>query len=380
MHIPEYKDGSIVNLMSSVVGALGGKTGYRALAGLPPSEISSSKNIILIIIDGMGHEFIKKHGKGSFLWKNTRSKMTSVFPSTTAAAITTFRTGLPPSRHAVTGWFMHYKQLGGVGVPLRFRFRAGGRFNIEPKKLIPEKPVFDKIKCRSFMILPKELSTTEYTRALSGRAAVRKYSTLNGLFRQAKKAVRLPGRKLVYAYWPELDHFCHEFGTSDRRSISHFREIDESIKNFVSSLEGAGSIVIVTADHGLMDSPVRHQIRLESHPRLQETLALPLCGESRAVYCYVRPSKARQFETYVRKHFREVCHMYKSSVLVKKGWFGPGKPDPRLLDRVGDYVLVMKKDYSISDTLVGERKSTYIGRHGGVSKEEMDVPLILIKA
>ncbi len=379
MHLPDYKDKSIVNLMSSITSALGNRKGYGALKALPPSTLKKSKNIILVIIDGMGYEFLRKHGKGSFLWENTRSRMTSVFPSTTAAAITTFRTGLPPSRHAVTGWFMHYKELGGVGIPLRFRFRAGGRFNAEPLEIFPEKPVFDRIRCSSYLVQQRHLSATPYTRAFRGRAKILPYTTLNGMFRQAAKAVRKPGKKLVYVYWPELDHLCHEYGTGDRRAIAHFREIDDAVAGFTRSLEGTGSTVIITADHGLMNSPKTRQVRLESHPKLQETLALPLCGESRAAYCYVRPSKAKQFEAYVRKNLRHVCHMYKSSELVKKGWFGPGKPDPRLSDRVGDYVLVMKDDYALSDTLAGERKSSHVGRHGGVSREEMHVPLVLVR-
>jgi hypothetical protein len=37
--------------------------------------------------------------------------MTSVFPSTTASAITAFMTGLAPAQHGLTGWHMHLDEI-----------------------------------------------------------------------------------------------------------------------------------------------------------------------------------------------------------------------------------------------------------------------------
>src|SRR3989338_8009442 len=98
MHLPNYKDGSIVNLMSSLGKSFGGKTGYGSLRLLPPRELKS-KYVVLLLIDGMGYEFIKRYGKKSIFWKHLRGKMTSVFPSTTAASITTINTGVAPQQH-----------------------------------------------------------------------------------------------------------------------------------------------------------------------------------------------------------------------------------------------------------------------------------------
>ncbi|MFC1686309.1 hypothetical protein ACFLZZ_04810 [Nanoarchaeota archaeon] len=49
------------------------------------------------------------------------------------------------------------------------------------------------------------------------------------------------------------------------------------------------------------------------------------------------------------------------------------KPNKKLWDRVGDYTLIGKKNYSFDEGEVND------GVHGGVSKEEMFVPLIVIK-
>lgn len=114
---------------------------------------------------------------------------------------------------------------------------------------------------------------------------------------------------------------------------------------------------------------------------MEECLSLPLCGEGRSVYCYIHPSKVNQFERYVKNSLGRYCWIYKSEYLIKKNFFGLFKPNPKLFDRVGDYILICKDNYIIKDKVsVGEeKKKPHIGHHGGASKEEMLVPLVVVK-
>ena len=61
-----------------------------------------------------------------------------------------------------------------------------------------------------------------------------------------------------------------------------------------------------------------------------------------------------------------------------KNYFGLGKPHPQLAQRIGDYVLLMKENYIIKDFLLGEEEHFSIGNHGGLSEDEMYVPLIRV--
>ena len=54
------------------------------------------------------------------------------------------------------------------------------------------------------------------------------------------------------------------------------------------------------------------------------------------------------------------------------------KPNKKLFDRVGDYVLIMKENYIIKDSLAGRKVERNKGNHGGLSSQEMFVPLIVI--
>ena len=63
---PDYKEGSIVNLMSSIAQAFNGRTPYKNLKVLSPQELKKSKNIVLFVIDGMGYNYLINQ-KNSFL-------------------------------------------------------------------------------------------------------------------------------------------------------------------------------------------------------------------------------------------------------------------------------------------------------------------------
>ena len=385
MYLPNYKDGSIVNLMSSISRAFGTRARYKPLKILNPYELKS-KNIVLLVIDGLGYEYITNYKKDNILKQNLKGRMTSVFPATTGSAIPTFLTGVPVQQHAITGWFVYLKELGLVSTILLFIARIGSQplsnIGVKPKKIFTEKLFFDRIKATSYIIQDKRIAYPNFVLANKGKARILSFkpSSLNGLFIQIKKAINSSKRrKYIYAYWPEFDTLCHNYGTKSIKTSRHFRAINKKLTSFLKSIKGTDTTIIITSDHGFIDSDKSRLIELKKHPKLSDSIIIPLCGERRLAYCYVRPSKTKQFEDYVRKNLKHACYLYKSKDLIKNNYFGLFKPNKKLFDRVGDYVLIMKENYVIMDSLLGEKREFHIGNHGGVSKQEMYVPLIIIK-
>lgn len=383
MNLPNYKNGSIVNLMSSLATALDGKSEYEPLKILDPS-IFSGKNVVLIVVDGLGYEFLLKHGKGSFLEKHIVQKITSVFPATTATAVTALATGVPPQQHGLTGWFMHLKEIGIVAAILPFTSRAGhlplGGGDIKMKHIFNQESFCAKIKATSYAIQHKDYVNSEYSIITTKGAKRLTHDSLGSFFKAIKKALlQKTGRKFVYAYWPKIDSFCHEKGTDSKEVLEHFYKLDKKIESFAKTLKNA--VLIVTADHGLIDTKESEKIiEIKDHPEFASTLTLPLCGEPRVVFCYVKPSRTQQFEQYVKNNFAECCEMHKSEDLIKKNYFGLFKANPKLIDRVGDYTLIMKDNYIMKQFIEGQEGEIHIGNHGGVSQEEMFVPLIIISS
>lgn len=382
MELPNYRNGSIVNLMSSIAGAFGTKLKYKELELLPSKELKDSKNIVLMVFDGLGHEYLKS--KHSFLRNLSRGKITSVFPPTTASAITTFATGTAPQQHASTGWYMHLKEIGMVSVIMRFCPRIRGpsftKYNIRVNQILPEKSFSEKIKASSYQILPQIIKDSDFNIAKSKRSKRLGYNTLNGFFSQTEKAIKLHHRrKYIYAYWPMFDTFSHHYGVGSRKVEKHFREIDYRLSQFIARIKDTNTTLIITADHGFIDTPKERVIHLEDHLKLKECLTLPLCGDARTAYCYVHPSKTKQFEAYVKRNLSKICEMHKSEELVKHNYFGLGKPNSKLMDRIGDYTLLMKENYVLLDNLLNKKRHRHIGNHGGLSKEELYVPLCVMK-
>jgi hypothetical protein len=382
MPLPDYAGGSIVNLMSSIEGALGNISPlYQPLRDLPPSALGTG-NVVLLVIDGLGHDYLTQAQPASCLRQHLRSAITSVFPSTTATAITTFLTGLAPQQHGLTGWHMYFKELGSVAAVLPFRARHGGpsltQSGVVPAALFGHGSLFDRLAVPSCIVAPQRIVHSDFNLAHSGRARRMGYATLAQFFGKIGEALADgAGRKYVYAYYPALDGLAHEYGIASPQVAAHFAALDAAFGEFLHGVRGSGSTVVVTADHGFIDTAPDALIELERHPALAETLVLPLCGERRVAYCYVHPHKREQFERYVQDELAGCAALFESAQLMAQGYFGPGVPHPRLCERIGHYTLVMKKNFTIKDWLPSERRHTQIGVHGGVSVQEVMVPLVV---
>ena len=383
LHFPDYRGGGIVNLMSSLATALGaGESAYPPTPLLPPAALAARRNIVLMVIDGLGDAFLARTPGGDTLRRYRQGRLTSVFPSTTATAVTTYLTGAAPQQHGLTGWFTYFKEIGGVIAVLPFRPRLGGApltaAGVSPAALFGLTPLFDRIAVPSYAVSPQAIVDSDFNTALSGRARRIGYRTLAEYFAAIKQIIQEnDARKYIYAYFPDIDALAHEHGIASRQAAETLTALDTAFAAFLTAIRGSDTAVILCADHGLIDTTPERRLRLADHPRLEETLVLPLCGEPRAAYCYVHPEKRRQFEDYARTELAHCAVLFDSGQLAAAARFGQGRPHPRLLERIGHYTLVMRENYTLKDQLLGERPHPHIGVHGGASAEEMYVPLIV---
>ena len=388
MHLPNYRDGSIVNLMQSILAGLGacgaGEGAHGHLADLPPEEVADARHVVLLVFDGLGQAQLEV-GPAPALHASRRATMTSVFPSTTATAVTTFLTGLAPVEHAVTGWFMWLRELDTVVAPLPFTTRAGGdhlgSLGVSPADVFAGPTVFERVRADCHAVQPEELVDSPYSRAHTRGAASRGFEGLGALVDSILDIVRHAGRRTyVSAYWPVLDTLSHEFGASSVEARRHLAEIDLHFARLRAALAGSGTLLVVTADHGFVDIRPESRLDAESVPGLAPMLARPLCGEPRLAYCHVRDDCRGAFAERAGEALDGAARVVDSESMIERGWFGLGEPHPRLRERVGDFALVMRDDYAIRDRIADEKPFVHVGVHGGVSREEMRVPLVVVPA
>lgn len=386
MILPDYHGGSIVNLMASLIQGLGGgATPYPPLAALPPAQLSEARNVVLLVVDGLGHHHLVQGGAAGHLQRHLQGCITSVFPSTTATAIPAFLTGLAPQQHGLTGWHMYFRELGAVAAVLPFKARHGGQTfkeaGVNPAALLAPAPIFDRLTAHTHVVSPQRIVHSDFNVAYSGHARRHGYATLEQMFDTLRDILRGSAeRKYLYVYYPELDGLAHEYGMESREVAACLAELDAAFGRFLAAAAGSDSLIIVTADHGFTDLGAEDLIELSDHPQLAETLVLPLCGECRVAYCYVHPDRAQQFEHYVHAELAGRAMLFNSATLVERGYFGLGAPHPQLLSRIGHYTLIMQQNYALKDWILGERRYRQIGVHGGMSAREMYVPLIVASA
>ena len=291
---PDYSGGSLVNLVATIVAARGGNALHLPLSKLRAGELSEARNVVLLIIDGLGDNYLMRRGAGGELARRRRASLTSVFPSTTASAITTSYTGRTPLEHGLTGWFTYFGEAGCVAAALPFRSRGDmqplARRGVTPEQVYVFPTVFESVPARSIVVTHKEIVDSEYN-ACHCRGAQRvAYETIDELAARIEDAVKSgDDRKFVYAYWPVYDMVSHRYGSESAEAFEQFSRIDAAFGRLLERLAGTDSVVVATADHGFIDVAPEESFELPA--TLAPHLRFPLCGERRVAYCHVHDAK-----------------------------------------------------------------------------------------
>ena len=181
-----------------------------------------------------------------------------------------------------------------VASPLPFRTRAGSQLletcGLKSETLFDRRPIFNLIERDCFMLQPEKLSNSSYTRAHAGRAMVQPFRNLKHMFARIRTITAGLKPSFTYAYWPELDTLGHRHGMESDAAAAHLEEIDQGVADLLDSVQRRDVCLVVTADHGFVDTDEDSWVDLSDHPELSRTLAVPLCGEPRAAYCTSTPT------------------------------------------------------------------------------------------
>ncbi|MSQ63580.1 MAG: PglZ domain-containing protein [Betaproteobacteria bacterium] len=376
-HVPSYAGNGFVNLVASIVEACGGAPRHPSLSSLPTAELRSARNVVFLIVDGLGDSYLRANGSGGHIARHRRGAISAVFPSTTASAITTSFTGATPLEHGLTGWFTYFSAAACVVAPLPFQRRGEkASLGVAPATIFVEPSLFDTLATRSIVVSYRPIIDSLYNRHHCGSAERRAYNNLAGFLDETAAAVKSgPERRLVYAYWPEFDALAHRYGVASAEVRAHFELLDAMFGALLLRLAGTGTVVVLTADHGFIDCPPEESIELP--PELSAMLRFPLCGERRVAFCHVQDQKA--FLEKARSLLENRADVRPSRDLLDEGWFGAGRAHPLFAERIGDVALVMQGRGTVKDWVPGEPRHLHIGNHGGMSEDEMNIPLVVAK-
>lgn len=358
---------SLLSLISSVLKHYGAEVGHSTLHGIDTLLEKDFKNVVVMLFDGMGKAILKKHlDENSFLRNHTVDTISSVFPPTTTAATTTLRSGLSPVEHGWIGWSLHFKEM-------------GENISIFPNTLFrTDKPAADFHVADRF--LPYESVYDKISRATDGEVKayeISKFSdfhvqSIDEICENIQALCSCEGKKYIYSYWAQPDFDIHEYGTKHETVRKHIEEINQKVEKMCASLEN--TLVIVTADHGLVDTDWK---LIPEYEEVQACLADIPSIESRAMTFFVKDGMQKNFENAFNKYFGGYYELFSHEQVFEQKLFGDGIPNPRVESFVGDYLAVANSNVSLE--IQECRQNLFKAVHAGATAEEYEVPLIVIE-
>ncbi|MDR1851877.1 MAG: alkaline phosphatase family protein [Propionibacteriaceae bacterium] len=360
--LPRYGTESVADLLPSVACHLG-LPGCKDVLGLPNTE-----KYIVMLVDGFGWlSFQQFQSQAPFLSKfgELAEPITTTVPSTTAAALTSLGTGLPPSVHGMAGYTFRLDNQ--IQNALHLPKTYSG------EDLQPNLTWFERISDAG--MLTYVVNKEEFRGSVLSQAAFRGSILLGtedepSMERQLELtlgAAQGEGRALIYLYEPRLDHSGHGHGVGSEQWLEALEHIDQLAQELFENLPDDTSLLI-TGDHGMVNVSDSGRVVFESEPLLTSNVDL-LGGEARFRHIYT--SKPAAVKTSWKRMLGSRATVLTREEAFSEGWFGPVG---RVQDRFGDVVAAMKEDYAV----VSKRQPNemqLVGMHGSLTATEMLVPL-----
>jgi hypothetical protein len=362
---PAYGTGSVADVAAALLATVD--------AGAPPPPwcpdlVAGARAVVLFVLDGLGWTMLQRRPSDlAELAASAGGCLTTVVPSTTAAALTSIATGVPPAVHGIVGY--------------RFRVAANRPRDVlnvlawaVPGE-VPEPSRYQRLPAFGGRRVPvvhrAEFRGSGFTKAhLAGVDHVG-WRVPSNIPVQVRRLVDA-GERFVYAYYDGIDKVAHEFGLLDGFFGAELRAADRLFGDLLDALPDDVAVV-VTADHGQVHWGPEGWRELGDLWGLCATAA----GDARFRYLYALDGAAGELLAGCRERFADEAWVFSREQLVAEGWLGPVDGDGRtsFLQRVGDVVLAGRGAVVFVDPNYQGEKALLAG-HGSLTPDEVLVPLL----
>lgn len=393
---PLYEEYAFAQIPATVERLLAGVPGGlpdAALDGLPDRPHA----VLLVLLDAFGWTFLERHGEHPLLRRLVRrgtvSKLSSQFPSTTAAHMTTLHTGLPVTATGIYEWFMYEPVLGELIAPLLFSpagdhgqdhlLEAGA----DPLAVFPWETLAQRLAAAgvaAHAVQPAHITGSAYSSAVLRGAEQHGYHEIEEAFAICARLLRSPEPCYVFAYFPEFDAVAHEYGPLSMRADlvarAHLSALEQALPRLAAAAAGETALIL-TADHGqvTIDPGSTLYINLVA-PELESMLErsasgrpLAPAGSARDLFLHVRPDHVEEAVSRLRRMLGDRAQVRLTDELLGDGAFGP-LPDDRLRARVGNVVVLPANGESVWWYEAERFIQRFRGHHGGLEPDELHVP------
>jgi len=360
---PDYEN-SIVNLSNWILKNFEKEVHHDSLN----LDIGFEK-IGLIIVDAFGYIAYEKMRK-FYSPKNLPEpeKITSVFPSTTTAALTSIYTARTPSEHGMVGYIVFLKEYGFLVNMIELSPVGYERDALKDRMefKLPVKTIFEELEgIESYVVSPARYSGSGLSTMFHKGAKVIGYTSIGDFVFKFRDILSESGKKLVIGYIPNTDSVGHREG--ERAYINEASIILRQMDTIIASKIPKRTALLISADHGMIRTPKSKEIWWNVTDEIMKYLLMPPGGERRMMHLYTKRPEA--LLNYLEENYPDKGVFLKKEKAIEL--FGGDH------ERIGDVVLIANENYSFNFKY-RFREDSLAGMHGGLSEDEMYVPLFYI--
>ena len=394
-------DISDTGLSSSVVTEAQARRLARSWGIEPAGGPGDGPGTVVVLVDGLGLEMLRQRrghtptlrrwlvqgydGDGSD--DNNGTGILTCRPSTTAAALTTLGTSALPGTTGMVGYSVLRPGLGPAlpasTVPSSAQVLSlitwQGDDAPSPRSWQDVPTIFERITGGSAVSIgPARFAGSGLTEAALRGAEHRGADRMEDRPGLAAGALHR-GTPLVYLYVGELDHTGHKHGWRSPQWLAQLERLDAAMAELARRVP-AGTRIILSADHGMVDTDADHRIELTDHRELVRDV-VAVAGEPRLTHLHVAGGNADLAA--------EVAHRYRQVLGERAAWIGTreqaaehlGALSPRTRGVVGDVVVAMAGTWVLVDPRVHSESAIAMpGVHGSFTPAETRVPLLVTEA
>jgi hypothetical protein len=315
------------------------------------------------------------------LREKVNTRLQAVFFSTTASALTTLATGEWPCRHGITGWWTYLPDKDICTVPLPFTDRATEQslteLGLAAPELFPVPSIWPQLACTATSFLPGAVATSIYSQYAGGGTPTQSYEDLPQAVQAVEQHLAVAReRSFTYLYLPQYDGLVHRLGTYHEEVFQLIRQIDTLLGDLAARLPESVRMVI-SADHGLVDVPQERCFWLSETDPLHALLRTAPSGERAAPIFHVKAGHRADFAREFQGRFADDLALLTSREVEDLQLLGPQKWSPVTRQRMGDFLGIAAKPVQILAATNHDVPHWLAGIHGGLTPDEMYVPLIL---
>jgi len=362
----------------------------------------SFQNVILLVVDGFRLNLAKAwlyeqlHNKqGKSLWSDLADEivftpLTSIVPSTTSAALTTLWTGLTPAEHGIIGYELFLKEFG-VIFNMVFQSVASSIDNIgslqtvafDPGTFLSVHTLGPHFKANGVQPISFQhinITHSGLSRMLMPEVDNYAYHTPSELWLSLENLLTTNSsqKRYIYIYWGDIDTRSHHYGPDNTQIQEEWNAFGNLLRQFLIKQKlkhKKDTLFLLVADHGQIPTDIVMDFELVNHPELLNHLIMLPSGESRLPYLFVLPGHEKSLEEYINKSWNSTFKLVPSKLILDSGLLGNAEPCQGTVDRLGNWTVIPEGN---AYWWWVNKKNHLLGRHGGLSEQEMLIPFISI--